>query len=158
MEQTTSNQQASGKQINDFFKEKEIAIAGVSRNPKKFGFVLFNELRQKGFKVYPVNPNSDEIDGTKCYRQLSDVPKSANRLLIVTPKSDTDATLKQAFQQNIRHIWIQKSAESVETESLVKGYNYDVIMRKCILMYADPVVGIHRFHRCIANFFSKPPI
>jgi len=49
--------------IASFLEPKRIAIAGVSANTKKFGYAIFNELRQKGFDVCPINPKLQEIDG-----------------------------------------------------------------------------------------------
>ena len=49
------------KSINDFLSVKELAIAGVSRNNKKFGGMVFQELKAKGYKLYPVNPNAEMI-------------------------------------------------------------------------------------------------
>ena len=40
-------------------------MVGVSRNPKKFGYTAFKELKEKGMKIIPVNPEADEIMGVK---------------------------------------------------------------------------------------------
>src|SRR5205809_4537098 len=44
--------------IDDFLAQRRIAVAGVSRNPHKFGNVLFRELKQRGYDVLPLNPLS----------------------------------------------------------------------------------------------------
>ena len=40
-------------EIQEFLAPKKLAIAGVSRNPKKFGYTVFKELREKDFEIYP---------------------------------------------------------------------------------------------------------
>ncbi len=62
-------------QINQFLASKEIAVAGVSRNEKKFGRIVFEELKKKGYNVVPVNPNIDQVDETKCYSSVDDLPQ-----------------------------------------------------------------------------------
>jgi len=47
---------ANRKAIEAFLSSKKIAIAGVSRDSKKFGHTVFKELSLKGFDVYPINP------------------------------------------------------------------------------------------------------
>ena len=47
------------KQINEFLDSQPIALVGVSRNPKKFGYAVFKELKEKGMKIIPVNPVAD---------------------------------------------------------------------------------------------------
>ena len=44
------------KQIEEFIAAEPIAMAGVSRNPRKFGFTAFRELKEKGMNIIPVNP------------------------------------------------------------------------------------------------------
>ena len=53
------------KDIEKFLEPKKLAIAGVSRNPKKFGHQVYEELKKKGFEVYPVNPQTSEIGRRK---------------------------------------------------------------------------------------------
>ncbi len=49
-------------------------MAGVSRNPKKFGFAAFKELKEKGMNIIPVNPYADEIHGSKVYHDIKSLP------------------------------------------------------------------------------------
>ena len=46
-------------------------MVGVSRNPKKFGYAAFKELKEKGMKIIPVNPEADEILGEKSYSNVN---------------------------------------------------------------------------------------
>ena len=143
--------------IEQFLAPKKLVIAGVSRNPKKFGYVVFNELRQKGFAICPVNPNLDEIDGVKCYKSILDVPDDFKKLLILTPKTETDKVLEQAAEKGIKHIWVQQMANTQDTEQIAKKLNIDIILKECIFMYAEPVKGIHKFHKVIWKLFRKLP-
>ena len=36
------------KQIKEFIDSQPIALVGVSRNPKKFGYTAFKELKKRG--------------------------------------------------------------------------------------------------------------
>ena len=49
-------------QINEFYSQSPIALIGVSRDKKKFGYMVFKELKNKGYKVVPVNSSADIID------------------------------------------------------------------------------------------------
>ena len=44
--------------IDDFLKQRTIAVVGASRDKRKFGNTLFRELRSKGYAAIPVNPHS----------------------------------------------------------------------------------------------------
>jgi hypothetical protein len=51
--------------VEAFVSEPALAVVGVSRTGKKFGNIACRELRAKGFRVYPIHPSADRIDGVK---------------------------------------------------------------------------------------------
>lgn len=133
---------------------QKIAIAGVSSNPKRFGYTIFNDLRKKGFDICPVNPKAKDIDGVKFYASISDVPDEYKKLFIVTPKTATNEVLKEASKKGINHVWIQQTANTKESAVLAKANNIELIEKECIYMYTEPVAGMHKFHRTINKIFS----
>lgn len=145
------------KTIENFFLPRKIAVAGVSRNPKKFGYVIFSELVKKGFELFPVNPNTDEIDGVKCYRQVTELPSEVKSLLIATPKSETDNALRGAINKGIPNIWVQQMSETADTIKIAEEYQVELIHHKCIFMFAEPVGGVHKFHRAMVKLFGGLP-
>ena len=145
------------KDIEKFFEPKKLAIAGASRNTKKFGHGIFKELLSKGYEVIPVNPNATEIDGVKCYHNVSEIPGNVKSLLIVTPKEETDGVLREAINKGIANIWVQQMSETEDTIKIAEEYQVDVIYKKCIYMFAEPVAGFHKFHRTIVRIFGGLP-
>jgi predicted CoA-binding protein len=145
------------KEIEKFFEPKKLAIAGASRNPKKFGHGIFKELLSKGYEVVPVNPSATEIDGVTCYHNVSEIPDDVKSLLIVTPREETDGVLREAINKGISNIWVQQMSETEDTIKIAEEYQVDVIYKKCIYMFAEPVSGIHKFHRVIARIFGGLP-
>ncbi|NQU85544.1 MAG: CoA-binding protein [Mariniphaga sp.] len=146
-------------QIQKFLKPKKMAIAGVSRNPKKFGGNIFNEFKNKGYELYPVNPNTEEIYGEKCYKSIDDLPSDVEHLYIVTPKNETAEVVKSAVEKGIKMIWIQQGAETEEAIEIAGGNNIPLIYKKCIYMFAEPVNSIHKFHRfCVKAFGAYPKV
>jgi predicted CoA-binding protein len=142
--------------INKFFDTEKIAIAGVSRDHRKFGRVVFQELKSKGLKPIPINPNIDAIDEEVCYKDVHAIPQDVESLLIITPKDKTKDILENAIQKGIKNIWIQQKSENAEVLSMIKSTGSNVITGQCILMFADPK-GIHKFHRTIKGFFGQLP-
>jgi len=56
---------------NDEIKEiltnyKTIAVVGISNKPDRDSFRVASFLKEKGYKVIPVNPNYDTVLGEKC--------------------------------------------------------------------------------------------
>ena len=147
---------ASLKQIEDFLSSTPIAMAGVSRNPKKFGHAAFKELRQKGLDLIPVNPAADEILGIKAYKDLASIPSAVNGVLIMTKKDQTAGIVRNAKERGIKNIWIQQMADSREAMKELEGSDINYVTGECILMHYKPQ-SVHKFHKAIRKFFGVFP-
>jgi uncharacterized protein len=157
MSKNLNKMKPSREMINSFFESKKVAVAGVSRNPKKFSTVVFNEMKERGFDVYPVNPNVETLYGVTCYPTVSALPADVTRLVLVTSKKHTMGLLKDAVDRGMQHIWIQQMSETPEAIDYVKTQNLKIILKQCILMNLEPVKGFHKFHRTIYKIFGVLP-
>jgi predicted CoA-binding protein len=144
------------KQINQFLDNQPIAMVGVSRNPKKFGYTAFKELKDKGMKIIPVNPEADEIMGEKSYRNISSLPAEVRGIIVMTKKEITASVVKEAVEKGIKEIWIQQMADSKEALVQLKGSDINYIIGECILMHYKPQ-SIHKFHGNLKKFFRMFP-
>jgi predicted CoA-binding protein len=143
--------------INTFLSLHNIAIAGVSRDPKKFGHLVFKQFREKGYQVFPVNPGTDDIAGIPCFRRVSELPLHVQSLIILTSKRHTKEVVAEAMARGISNIWIQQMSDTPESIELAKMHPVNLITNECILMHLDPVTGIHKFHRSIKKLFGLYP-
>jgi uncharacterized protein len=149
---------APKQQIEDFLKRKRIAIAGVSRNHKKFGYQTFKNLSEMGYTIIPVNPNADKIDDVKCYQKISDLPSDLESILIMTGKDHSDQVLRESIQKGIKNIWVQQMSDTRETLKIAEEYQKEIIFRECIYMFAEPVKGMHKFHKALKKLFGRLPM
>lgn len=144
-------------QIEDFYKQGRIGIVGVSRKKNKFGRTVYDELKKKGINVLPINPQTDNIEGDICHKDIASLPGDVNALAIITRKSQTLEIVKQAISKGINNLWIQQGSDTTETLEFLKQHNVNLIYGKCIMMFSEPVGGMHKFHRSVMKFFGKLP-
>jgi hypothetical protein len=144
------------KQINEFLDSQPIALVGVSRNPKKFGYTAFKELKEKGMNIIPVNPKADEIMGQKSYSNVKELPSDVQGIIVLTKKDKTASVVREAKEKGIKQIWIQHMADSKEALDELKGSGINYITGECILMYYKPH-SIHKFHGILKKFFGRFP-
>jgi acyl-CoA synthetase (NDP forming) len=71
------------------FEPQSVAVVGVPRGPK-VGQIFLQALLHPGYKgrIYPINPNADEIMGLRCYASISALPETPD-LAILVVGSDT---------------------------------------------------------------------
>ena len=147
---------ATLKQINDFISSQQIALVGASRNPKKFGYSVFKELREKGMNIIPVNPEADEILGVRAYRSIKSLPPEVQSIIVLTKKDQTAFVINEAKEKGINQIWIQQMTDSKEALDELIGSDINYITGECILMHYKPH-SIHKFHRNLRKFFGRFP-
>lgn len=143
--------------VKSFIEPKKFAFIGISRDPKKFSRMAWKELSEKGFEMYPLNPRMDELDGKPCYKSFSDLPAGITHALFMTPKQQTAATLQEAIARGINNVWIQQGAETDEAIALAKKHNINFVQKRCIMMHAEPMKNIHKFHRFFEKLFGRYP-
>ncbi|PKP39367.1 MAG: hypothetical protein CVT98_02075 [Bacteroidetes bacterium HGW-Bacteroidetes-15] len=141
--------------IQDFFKSKTVAIIGASRNKDSFSRMMLNELVSKGYTVFPVNPNEDEIAGLRAYRSIAQLPDAIEAAYIINRKEIAIDLAREAAEKGIKTIWIHVKCNSPEIEFLSQEHGVKVIAGECFFMWAEPVKGVHRFHKFVRSIFDR---
>jgi predicted CoA-binding protein len=142
--------------IDAFLAEPAIAVVGVSRSGKGFGNVAARELRRKGYRIYPINPRADLVDGERCYRSLTELPEPAGAVLVVVPPEQALGVVREAARAGIRRVWLQQGAESPVVILACTELGLDAVAGECILMFAKPT-GLHKVHRWVSQLVGKLP-
>lgn len=143
--------------IDRFFAQSSFVVVGVSRSGTKFGNTVFSELSDKGLTVYQVNPEADEIAGKPCYRSLAELPQPAGAAVISVSSEQALDAVKHAYDAGIRHVWLQRGINAPEALRFCEEKGVNAISGRCVLMFAEPVDSVHRFHRGLAKLFGRYP-
>lgn len=135
----------------DFLAQKRIAVAGVSRKPQGHGSnIVYQRLRDRGYDVFPVNPNADEVEGDKCFPKVSAIPNGVDGVVVGTSPANARAVVDDALQAGVTRIWMHRSfgGGSVSEEAVAAGRSGGavVIDGGCPLMF-DPTADFG--HKCM---------
>ncbi len=145
------------KDIEGFIAEKTIAIVGFSRKSASMSRSVRNELVEKGYKVYAVNPAIGNIDGIEVYPDVASIPEKVGGVIFMTPPAATAEAIAAAVNSGVERIWMQQGAQSAEAIKLCRDKNLPAVWGRCILMYAEPVGSFHAFHRFFLRIFGRLP-
>jgi len=102
--------------LDSFFAPDGIALVGASRDHEKIPGRLLSMLRKNEFpgKLYPINPNYDEIDGLKCYRSIADVGHAIDLAIIMIPARAVLGALEQCAAVGVKNAVIVSSGFAEE--------------------------------------------
>jgi len=110
------------------------AVAGVSTNPEKYGYKVFNDLLVGGYRVFGVNPKGGEVASQKLYTSLGDLPESVDCLVLVTQPEVSEKLVQEAIALGIKKIWFQPGSESDTALELCRSAQIESISNACIMV------------------------
>lgn len=113
---------------------KVIAVIGCSSNMEKAAHRIPKYMKDNGYKIIPVNPNSDEILGEKCYKSILDVKEEVDIVNIFRPSGECLEAVKDAIKINPKVIWMQTGIINEEAKALAEQHGIKVVMDKCLMV------------------------
>ncbi len=119
--------------VEEFLGKKRFAVVGSFRNETKYAYRILRDLASKGYEVYPVNPNTDKVDGMVCYKSILDIPFDVDVADIVTPPHVTVEILRECLQKGIGMVWLQPGAESEEAIRFCREKNIKCLHSICVM-------------------------
>lgn len=141
---------------SEFLSHKRIAVTGVSRNPKGHGSnAVYQRLRARGYDVYAVNPNADEVEGDRCYHDLKSIEGGVEAVVIGTRPELAEATMKECDEVGVSRVWMHRGPGAGSVSPAAAKYGRDhgitVIDGGCPLMF-DPTADFG--HKCMRGILS----
>lgn len=147
---------------SEFLAHKRIAVTGVSRAPQGHGSnVVYQRLRDRGYQVFAINPNADEVEGDACYHDLKSVPGGVEAVVIATRPEIAEITMRECVELGIRYVWMHRSvgggSVSDTATALGRRHGITVIDGGCPLMF-DPTADFgHKAMRFVFTRTGKVP-
>lgn len=132
------------KDLTALFCPKSVAIIGASRTPDKVGAIVLKNIISSGFtgKVYPVNPNVEQIGSLKCYPDISSLPEVPDLAVIAIPAASVLEVLTQVGEKGIKNAVIfsagfketGEEGKKLEEEliNIAQKYNINVLGPNCL--------------------------
>jgi predicted CoA-binding protein len=144
--------------IDAFFAQRTMAVVGVSRNTQAFANAVFRTLRDRGYRVFPVNPHAERLEGSACYRRVSAIPERVGGAVVVLPSAATEDAVRDILESGVKHVWIHRGSETPSAVEQCTRKGVNLVSGECPMMFLDPVGGPHRIHRWIRTLLGRAPV
>lgn len=146
----------------EFLDHKRIAVTGVSRTPADHGAnVVYKRLRERGYEVFAVNPNTEQVEGDPSYHDLHSIPGGVDAVVIATRPDRADETMRECDELGIEHVWMHRGpgAGSVSETAAAYGreHGITVIDGGCPCMFGATADPGHRALRVIFTIAGNVP-
>jgi uncharacterized protein len=160
--QTVARTRPVKEAASEFLASKRIAVTGVSRKAEGHGGnVVYQRLRERGYQVFAVNPNADQVEGDKCYHDLRSIPGGVDAVVIGTKPATAESTMRECVELGIKHVWMHRSvgggSVSAEATAYGRANGISVIPGGCPLMFEPVSDGAHKAMRFVFTLTGAVP-
>jgi uncharacterized protein len=147
---------------SEFLAHKRVAVTGVSRDPGSHGSnVVYKRLRERGYDVFAVNPNADEVEGDRSYHDLTSIPGGVDAVVIGTRPEIADETMRECAELGIRHVWMHRGPGSGSVSKTAAEYGraqgIEVIDGGCPCMFGPTADLGHKVMRRVFTLAGNVP-
>ena len=119
--------------IEKILKEsRTVAVVGLSANPSRPSNVVASYLKEKGYKVIPVNPGEKTILGEISYPDLSSIPVKVDIVDIFRRSDEVPPIVREAIKVGAKVVWMQEGVINEEAAAEAEKAGLGVVMDKCI--------------------------
>ncbi len=151
-----------GARVNDFLAQRRIAVAGVSRTKQDAANLIYRRFRDRGYQVFPINPNAERVEGDPCLPDLQSIPGGVDGVVIVTRPQLTEEIVRQCPTAGVKRVWMHQSmvhgaSVSEAAAEFCRGSGMTVIAGACPLMFGQTADFGHKCMRWMMGVTRRLP-
>lgn len=142
-------------ELKNFFSPESVAVVGVSRDSNKVGHVIFRNFIDGGFqgKVFPVNPNADQILNHKSYPSVLGIEERIDLAIIAVPAELVLRAIHDCKKKGIRDVIIISSGFK-EVGNYALDRKLENLLKKCRIRAIGPnCLGTFDAHTKLDSLF-----
>ena len=91
-----------------------VAVIGASNDRGKFGNKALRAYAQRGYTVYPVNPNETSIEGYAAYKSITEIPVRPEVVTVYVRPQVLLRILPGIASKGCNELWLNPGTESPE--------------------------------------------
>ncbi len=115
-------------------KNLNYAVVGASADRSKYGYQVFKDLLDNGYKVKPVNPKKTKILDQLAYASLADIIPKPDVAIFVVPPNITLQILDDVKKLKINLVWFQPGSESEAAIKFCRDMHIEYVANACIMI------------------------
>jgi predicted CoA-binding protein len=112
---------------------KNVVVIGATNDRSKFGNKAVRAYIRQGYKVYPVNPRTDMVEGLPAFRSILDVPGRVDIVTMYVPPGIGLALIEDVAKKRPKQLFLNPGTESDELVERARALGLSPIQACSIL-------------------------
>jgi predicted CoA-binding protein len=113
---------------------KTIAVVGASVKPWRDSNSIMKFLIDKGYKVFPVNPQYSQVLGISCAPSLSNLVEKIDIVDVFRRPDALEPMVDEAIAIGAKTLWTQLGVVNQMAAEKAEQAGLNVVMDRCIMM------------------------
>ncbi len=118
-----------------------VACVGVSSNPAKESYGIFQYLAEAGYRMIPVNPTTPEILGRPSYPDVPSIPEKVDLVQVFRKPQDVPDVVEQAIKAGAKVVWMQEGIVNEQAAKRAEEAGLKVVMDRCMMKTHQRLLG-----------------
>jgi uncharacterized protein len=112
---------------------KTVAVIGASSDRSKFGNKALRAFRNQGYRVIPINPSEQEVEGERVYRSVLDYEGDIDEATFYVNPRVGEKVLDDVAEKGIGKVWLNPGADGPNVVARAKALGLNAI-RACSII------------------------
>ncbi len=127
--------------IRKILNMKTIAVVGMSAKPERPSHGVAMYLLNQGYRIIPVNPGQDEINGLKSYPTLQDIPHPVDVVDVFRKSDFCEPIARAAVEIGAKALWLQEGITNDKALKIAEEAGLMTVQNRCMLKEHRRLMG-----------------
>jgi uncharacterized protein len=112
---------------------RTIAVVGLSPTRARASYGVAQYLQSAGYRIIPVNPNTQEVLGEKALARLDDIREPVDIVNIFRRSVHVGEVMDAAIRIGAKAVWMQEGVTDAKAAERARQAGLFVMMDSCLL-------------------------
>ncbi len=110
---------------------RTFAVVGLSDRPDRPSRQVASFLKERGYRIVPVNPSLKEVLGERCYPDLRSIPFPVEVVDIFRRSEHVGAIVDDAIAAGAKAVWMQLGVIDHAAAARARAAGLEIVMDRC---------------------------
>ena len=112
---------------------KTVAVVGLSDKTDRPSHVVARYLRERGYRIIPVNPNVLAVMGETSYGSLTEIPGKVDLVDVFRRSEYVPEIADEAIRVGAKFFWMQEEVVNEQARKKLVDAGIPVVMDRCMM-------------------------
>jgi hypothetical protein len=122
-------------------RSRTIAVVGLSQHWYRPSYFAAKYMQDFGYRIFPVNPNYEEVLGERCYPTLTAIGQPVDIVDCFRKSEEMVPIAREAVAIGAKVLWMQLGIRNDEAAKIATDAGLDVVMNRCVKIERARLLG-----------------